>query len=441
MNRNAQRRSGWLWSSATPVLTYALIAINVAVFALQKASGDLTERLTLWPAAVADGQIYRLVTSAFSHYGLTHLLLNMWALYVVGPPLERWLGRLQFGALYALSALGGSVLVYLLSPLNAATAGASGALFGLFGATFVVSKRLSLDLRWSAALIGINLIFTFVVPAISSMAISWQAHVGGLVTGALIALGYVYAPRKRRNLIQAEVAVAVVMLFTVLIFWRTSDLPVVVPDTRYAFPAGDSAHAPTISQEVTPVAMDALEGLLLSPGQINTAMGASEMTLTAMPNALAEDSAYVSDKACLPLAGAGEASAYAGSGWSALRGREFREPGDFSYVTHLVGQYVVLFSSAHDADAFFTASAQSWPACSGRQYTATGAGTVWDVGPVSNINGTLTATLTGDGVKGWACQRALATANNVAIDVRACSYTQSDSAVNIVQQIAAKVPS
>lgn len=60
-----------------------------------------------------------------------HLLLNMWALYVVGPPLEMWLGRLRFGALYAVSALGGSVLVYLIAPLNTATAGASGAVFGL----------------------------------------------------------------------------------------------------------------------------------------------------------------------------------------------------------------------------------------------------------------------------------------------------------------------
>jgi membrane associated rhomboid family serine protease len=158
------------------------------------------------------------------HYGLTHLLFNMWALYVVGPPLELWLGRLRFGALYALSALGGSVLVYLLSPLTAATAGASGAVFGLFGAAFVMAKRLNLNVGWVAALIGINLIFTFVVPAISSQSISWQAHVGGLVTGALVGLAYVYAPRDRRNLIQAGVTLTVVALFAVLIWWRTSDL-------------------------------------------------------------------------------------------------------------------------------------------------------------------------------------------------------------------------
>jgi len=222
--REPRLHLGGQQTSTTPVVTYALIALNVLVFVLQTVSADLESRLTLWSPAVANGDLYRLVTSAFLHYGVTHLLFNMLALYVVGPPLERWLGRLRFVALYTLSALGGSVLVYLLSPLNAATAGASGAIFGLFGAIFMVSKRLNLDVRWVAALIGINLIFTLVVPAISSQAISWQGHVGGLVTGALIALVYVDAPRERRNLIQTGVTVAVVVLFTVLIWWRTTVL-------------------------------------------------------------------------------------------------------------------------------------------------------------------------------------------------------------------------
>ncbi|MGH3555690.1 MAG: rhomboid family intramembrane serine protease, partial [Mycobacterium sp.] len=74
------------------------------------------------------------------------------------------------------------------------------------------------------AVIGINLIFTFVVPAISSQLISWQGHTGGLLTGALVAAAYVYAPRDRRNLIQAAVTIAFVLLFVALIWWRTSDL-------------------------------------------------------------------------------------------------------------------------------------------------------------------------------------------------------------------------
>lgn len=221
--RPQRSRFGGQQRSATPVVTYSLIAANVLAFMLQVTSRGLETQLALWPPAVADGQLYRLVTAAFLHYGTTHLLLNMWALYVVGPPLEMWLGRLRFGMLYALSALGGSVLVYLVSPLNTATAGASGAVFGLFGATFVVAKRLDLDVRWVVALIVINLAFTFVAPAVSSHVISWQGHIGGLVTGSLVAAAYVY-PRQRRNLSQGAATVAVVVVFVVLIWWRTADL-------------------------------------------------------------------------------------------------------------------------------------------------------------------------------------------------------------------------
>src|SRR6201998_3866100 len=222
--RQPRTRFGGRQRSATPVVTYALIAINVVVFLAEVASPSLRTDLSLWPWGVAQGELYRLVTSAFLHNGATHLLLNMWALYVVGPPLEMWLGRLRLSALYALSGLGGSVLVYLLSPPNTPTLGASGAIFGLFGATFVVARRLTLDVRWVAAVIVINLAFTFVAPAVSSQRISWQAHVGGLVTGALVAAAYVYPPRERRNLIQAAVTVIVLAVFAALIWWRTGVL-------------------------------------------------------------------------------------------------------------------------------------------------------------------------------------------------------------------------
>lgn len=220
----ARTHFGGRLRSGSPTITYALIAINVAAFLLQSASVGLESHLTLWPPAVADGQLYRLATSAFLHYGLTHLLLNMWALYVVGPPLEMWLGRLRFSALYALSALGGSVLVYLLAALDSATAGASGAVFGLFGATLVVLRRLQLDYRWVVVVIVVNLLFTLAVPLISSQSISWQAHVGGLVTGTVIASAYVNAPRNRRDLVQVAATAVALLLFVTLIWWRTSVL-------------------------------------------------------------------------------------------------------------------------------------------------------------------------------------------------------------------------
>ena len=222
--RQPRTRFGGRLRSDTPVVTYALIAVNVLAFVLQMASGTMEKDLALWSPAVAQGQLYRLVTSAFLHYGATHLLLNMWALYVVGPPLEMWLGRLRFGALYALSGLGGSVLVYLVSPLDTATAGASGAIFGLFAATFVVGKRLVVDVRWVVAVVALNLVFTFLVPLISSQRISWQAHLGGLVSGAVVAAAYVYPPRELRNGIQAAVTIVVLVAFAALVWWRTAQL-------------------------------------------------------------------------------------------------------------------------------------------------------------------------------------------------------------------------
>lgn len=222
--RPQRTRFGGRERSGRPVVTLALIAVNVLAFIAEMAIPDVQRQFALWPPAVADGQYYRLVTSAFLHYGPTHLLLNMWALYVVGQPLEMWLGRLRFSALYAVSGLGGSVLVYLLAPLNTATAGASGAVFGLFAATFVVAKRLTLDVRWVGTVIVVNLVFTFVAPLVSSQQISWQGHLGGLVSGAVITAAYVYAPRQRRDAVQAAATVAMLVLYGALVWWRTASL-------------------------------------------------------------------------------------------------------------------------------------------------------------------------------------------------------------------------
>ncbi|CAJ1586912.1 rhomboid family intramembrane serine protease [[Mycobacterium] wendilense] len=215
---------GRLHASGKPVVTWTLIGINVVMFVLQMASGQFERQLTLWPPAVADGQVYRLVTSAFLHYGAMHILFNMLALYIVGPQLELALGRLRFGLLYGLSALGGSLLVYLLSPINTATAGASGAIFGLFGAAFVVGRRLNLDVRGVVILIGLNLVITFVAPLTGVGAISWQGHLGGLVAGALVAAAFVYAPARQRNAVAATVTVAFLALFVALVWWRTGVL-------------------------------------------------------------------------------------------------------------------------------------------------------------------------------------------------------------------------
>lgn len=200
-----------------PMVTYVLIAINVAMFVVQTAAPGFEKDFFLWPNGVAHyDQFYRLLTSGFLHAGITHIAFNMVALYFTGPALERALGHTRFLALYVLSLLGGSVLVYLLTPVGTPTLGASGAIFGLFGASFVLARKLQFDMRGIVGLIVINLVITFVAPGIS-----WQGHVGGLLTGAAVAAVFAHAPRANRTLVQVGCSVVILGFFAALIWWRT----------------------------------------------------------------------------------------------------------------------------------------------------------------------------------------------------------------------------
>ncbi|GAA2847229.1 rhomboid family intramembrane serine protease [Nonomuraea rubra] len=203
----------------TPFVSYALLIINVLVFGAQYLIGDrITGELAMWPAGVAVyGEYHRLITAAFVHGGVFHILFNCWALYVVGPYLERAFGHVRYAALYLISALGGSVLGLWLDPLGQPTVGASGAIFGLFGAVFVVGRKLNMDVRGIAVLIALNLAITFLVPGIS-----WTGHVGGLITGSLLAGALAYAPKNSRTLWQVLAIAAVLVLLAVLVLVRTS---------------------------------------------------------------------------------------------------------------------------------------------------------------------------------------------------------------------------
>ncbi|MCK2214371.1 rhomboid family intramembrane serine protease [Actinomadura sp. ATCC 31491] len=203
----------------TPIVTYAILVINVLVFGAQYVTGDrITGELAMWPAGVALGdQYYRLITAAFVHGGVMHILFNSWALYVVGPYLERAFGHARYVALYLISALGGSVLGLWLDPLTQPTVGASGAIFGLFGAVFVVGRRLNLDVRGIAVLIVINLVLTFVVSGIS-----WTGHVGGLITGSLLAAALAYAPSRNRALWQIAIIAGALVVLIALVLVRVS---------------------------------------------------------------------------------------------------------------------------------------------------------------------------------------------------------------------------
>ena len=177
--------------SAAPLVTYVLLALNIGLYlltflstnvsVLHNQGGGLYTSWNLVPSRVLVFHEYgRLVTSAFLHLNPLHLAFNMLALYVIGPPLEALLGRWRFLAVYVLSAFGGSAAVLLLSPLNTATVGASGAIFGLFGAALLLYRQLRIDLRSLLVTLALNVVITFTQPFIS-----WQGHLGGFVVGAL----------------------------------------------------------------------------------------------------------------------------------------------------------------------------------------------------------------------------------------------------------------
>ncbi|WP_166427215.1 rhomboid family intramembrane serine protease [Nonomuraea mesophila] len=203
----------------TPIVTYTILVINVVVFGVQYVAGNaITSELAMWPAGVALlDQYHRLLTAAFVHGGVFHILFNCWALYVIGPYLERAFGHTRFTALYLISALGGSALGLWVDPLNQPTVGASGAIFGLFGAVFVVGRKLSMDVRGIAVLIVINLVITFVFPNIS-----WTGHIGGLITGSLLAGALAYAPKNNRTLWQMLAIGGALIVLAALILVRVS---------------------------------------------------------------------------------------------------------------------------------------------------------------------------------------------------------------------------
>jgi membrane associated rhomboid family serine protease len=167
---------------------------------------------------VATGEYYRLFTAMFMHYGLLHLAMNMWALWILGRTLEAALGPLRFVALYLVAGLGGNVAAYVFQP-DALSAGASTALFGMFAALFLVLRRLGRNASSVIPVIVINLVFTFSVPGISI-----AGHVGGLVTGAVAGAGIAYAPRNHRTAVQVAVTVGTVVLLAALSIWKTSAL-------------------------------------------------------------------------------------------------------------------------------------------------------------------------------------------------------------------------
>ena len=207
------------------VVIPVLIAINTVIFAVtvaqsrslnNNAYAPLFQQWGLWPTAVAEGAWWRLFTSGFLHFGPIHLAFNMIALWVIGRDLEQVLGRARFVVVYLLSLLGGSLAVFLFAAENSMTAGASGAVFGLMGGLAVVLLRLRRSPGPALTVILLNVVISFVVPGISI-----YGHLGGLVFGAVVTAGLVYAPRDRRVAVQAVTVLALMAMVVVGVLARS----------------------------------------------------------------------------------------------------------------------------------------------------------------------------------------------------------------------------
>jgi serine/threonine kinase PknH len=189
---------------------------------------------------------------------------------------------------------------------------------------------------------------------------------------------------------------------------------------------------------VPPVAAAALNGLLLSPADVSTAMGTTGMMVAAAWTQI-QNHIPVTPAQCQPINTVIEPQLYAGSGWTTMRGQKINSA---NVITQSVVQGVVLFPTASQAAALVNAASRSWSACADGAYSFSvkGVAEQWMTGTVSTTIGTLNVTTTEQNAKGWACQRALAARNNVVIDVVACGYHTTDQGISIAGQIAAKIP-
>jgi membrane associated rhomboid family serine protease len=220
------------------LVTKILIGINVLVFlinlaqgsSLGQTSGSLFEKGALfvsspfYPGGLADGEWWRLVTAAFLHGSIIHLGFNMLVLWFVGAPVEQAIGRGRFLAVYIVSGLAGSAGAIVFSP-NAVTVGASGAIFGIFGAALVLEAQKSYVLGGQAlGLIAVNLVFTFAIPNISV-----GGHIGGLIGGALSMLalsrlGRTHAIYGRPGLLGVAGVIAVGVASVLVAYFRVQGL-------------------------------------------------------------------------------------------------------------------------------------------------------------------------------------------------------------------------
>jgi membrane associated rhomboid family serine protease len=233
-----------------PVVTIGLILLNFAVYAAELLKHSVVDQFGMLSDAmrgpnnglyeamasaprgyhqigVAHGQWYRMITSAFVHIlpdqpplGPTHILFNMLSLWMFGVVVEQQIGKVRYLTAYLLSALGASVFCYYLTAPYTQSIGASGAVFGLIGLYFVLSRKLHFDPLGGKRQLVIAVLWL----VLASQFTSWQGHLGGLVTGLVIGLVFVYAPRERQAFVQTVGMVAILAVLIGATVVRTSAL-------------------------------------------------------------------------------------------------------------------------------------------------------------------------------------------------------------------------
>ncbi len=221
--RRQSRSMASMFAGRPPTVTTSIVAVTgfIGLLQLIPGFGDTITRALLFfaPAlypAINGGHsdVWRVVTPLLVHGSLLHLALNMLALYVIGRSLEAMLGWWRFLALYLISGIGGSVAVALISP-SSFVVGASGAIFGLFGAILVIGRKAGANMTGILVILGINLVIGF----IPGFHIAWQAHIGGAVVGALVALIYIRTPRPSQRRMQMLLLIALLAVLAALLIF------------------------------------------------------------------------------------------------------------------------------------------------------------------------------------------------------------------------------
>jgi membrane associated rhomboid family serine protease len=232
-----------------PLVTYLLIALIVLVYVAELARPAILDQFDslgtglvddagqryvddgavhpgYQPVGIAHGEWYRLITSSFLHlmptqgtFGILHIAFNLYWLWLLGRVIEERLGHARFLAVYLLAAVGGSVLEFLVSPHDGAV-GASGAVYGLAGCYFVLTRRLHhhpIDPN--------RVLIPFLIwMVVSAGFTSWEGHLGGLLAGGAVAVGLAYAPARRRTAVQVAVTAGVAVLLVALVVIKSLDL-------------------------------------------------------------------------------------------------------------------------------------------------------------------------------------------------------------------------